>query len=131
MLKFYLASSFSLKDKVSEIAEYLKARGHIVMVEWWKYDYKQLDLPDEEWYQDSRVTWISERNFNGVVDADVFVLVADCNRSKKFNGANIELGYALALNKPCYCVGVLERSAMYVPVKQYSSIEEILSRLEP
>jgi nucleoside 2-deoxyribosyltransferase len=129
-MKFYLASSFNLIEKVKITAEFLKERGHIITIEWWKYDYKKLDLSDKEWYKDNRVTNISSRNFGGIREAEVFILVADSEKSKKFTGANIELGYAIALGKACYSIGLLERSAMYVPVEQYNSIEQVLSRVE-
>ena len=127
-MKVYLASSFDLIRKVRAIAETLKKRGHSVTVEWWHRDYKKLPLDDVDWYEDDRVNAISKRNFQGIREADIFVLVAPTATSKKFNGANIELGYALALEKPCFSVGHLQRSAMYVPVTKCDSIEEVLER---
>jgi len=125
-MKVYLASSFDLIRRVEAIAKTLREKGHTVTVEWWHKDYKKLPLEDVDWYEDVRVQAISERNFRGILEADIFVLVAPTLSSKKFNGANIELGYALALGKPCYSVGHLQRSAMYVPVTKCDSIEEVL-----
>ena len=127
-MKVYLASSFDLIKKVDALAKVLREKGHKVMVEWWRKDFKKLPLADVDWYEDARVTAISERNFQGIREADIFVLIAPTLTSKKFNGANIELGYALALGKPCYSVGRLQRSAMYVPVTKCDSIEEVLER---
>ncbi len=127
-MKVYLASSFELIRKVEAIAKTLRDKGHTVTVEWWHKDYKKLPLSDSNWYEDARVKAISERNFRGIREADIFVLVAPTLRGKKFNGANIELGYALALEKPCYSVGRLQRSAMYVPVTKCDSIQEVLER---
>jgi len=127
-MKVYLASSFDLIRKVKAIAETLKEKGHTVTVEWWHRDYKKLPLADVDWYEDIKVKAISKRNFQGIREADIFVLVAPTTTSKKFNGANIELGYALALEKPCFSVGHLQRSAMYVSVTKCDSIEEILER---
>ena len=127
--KFYLASSFNLKNYVQEVADFLKSKGHTITVEWWKFDYKSFQMTDEEWYQNEKVVAISKRNFSGIVNADVFVLVASEVSSKKFNGANIELGYALALGKPCYSIGKIERSAMYVPITKCNYIEDVLKEL--
>ncbi len=127
-MKVYLASSFDLVKKVEALASVLRKNGNIVTVEWWHKDFKKLPLTDVDWYKDARVTAISERNFRGIREADIFVLIAPTLTSKKFNGANIELGYALALGKPCYSVGHLQRSAMYVPVIKCESIEEVLER---
>ncbi len=127
-MKVYLASSFDLIKKVEALAKVIKEKGHTVTVEWWHKDYKKLPLADVDWYEDTRVTAISKRNFRGIREADIFVLIAPTLTSKKFNGANIELGYALALGKPCYSVGRLQRSAMYVPVIKCESMEEVLER---
>jgi len=127
-MKVYLASSFDLIKRIEALAKVVREKGHTVTVEWWHKDYKKLPLADVDWYEDSRVTTISERNFRGIREADIFVLIAPTLTSKKFNGANIELGYALALEKPCYSVGRLQRSAMYVPVIKCDSIEEVLER---
>ena len=129
-MKVYLASSFDLIRRVEAIAKTLREKGHTVTVEWWQKDYKKLPLADSDWYEDARVKAISKRNFQGIREADIFVLVAPTTTSKKFNGANIELGYALALEKPCFSVGHLQRSAMYVPVTKCDSIEEVLERSE-
>jgi nucleoside 2-deoxyribosyltransferase len=129
-MKVYLASSFDLIRKVEAIAKTLKEKGHTVTVEWWHKDYKKLPLADIDWYEDARVKAISKRNFQGIREADIFVLVAPTTTSKKFNGANIELGYALALEKTCYSVGHLQRSAMYLPVIKCDSIEEVLEKSE-
>lgn len=127
-MKVYLASSFDLIKKVDALAKVLREKGHTVTVEWWRKDFKKLPLADVDWYEDARVTAISKRNFKGIREADIFVLIAPTLARKKFNGANIELGYALALGKPCYSVGRLQRSAMYVPVTKCDSIEEVLER---
>jgi nucleoside 2-deoxyribosyltransferase len=127
-MKVYLASSFDLTKKVEALAGVLRKNGHVVTVEWWNKDFKKLPLTDVDWYEDARVTAISERNFRGIREADIFVLIAPTLTSKKFNGANVELGYALALGKPCYSVGRLQRSAMYVPVIKCESMEEVLER---
>lgn len=129
-MKFYLASSFDLKQQVVSVATSLKARGHSITVEWWHYDYKQRDIPDASWFVESEVVDVSNRNFQGIEDCDRFVLIADSETPRKFNGANIELGYALALQKPCYSLGKLERSAMYVPVIRCDSLDDILGEAD-
>lgn len=128
-MKFYIASSFSLKDKVIELANALEEEGHEVTHDWWNFDFKTIDLPDNEWYRHPKVTGISLKNFSAIDRADSLILVAPDHECKKFNGANIELGYALAHGKDCLSIGVLERSAMYVPITQYSTIKELIDDL--
>lgn len=129
-MKFYLASSFSLVSLVQELADILRQEGHEITTEWWHTDFKQVvQKPDADWYEDERVLAISKRNFDGIERADALILVAG-KTPKKFNGANIELGFALALGKMCYSVGALEKSAMYCPVRQFSTADELLSALD-
>ena len=126
-MKVYIASNFSLVNRVQEIADILKQKGHEITQEWWHKDYKKLHISNDDlWYREPKVVAISERNFKGIREADRFLLIAPMDTATKFNGANIELGYALALGKPCYSLGKLERSAMYVPAKRCEFIEEVL-----
>jgi len=118
-MKVYLASSFELIKYVQDINHALETHGHKVTVQWWHKDFKKaVQKPENEWYEDREVQEISRRNFSGIEEADCLILVAHPTEPRKFNGANIELGYALALKKPCLALGKLERSAMYVPVKR-------------
>jgi nucleoside 2-deoxyribosyltransferase len=127
MTNIYLASSFANVNLVEFAAKYLTERGHHITTEWWHTDFKQaIQKPDVEWYKDEKVQFISKRNFKGITDADVLVLIGHPREPRKYNGANIELGFALALGKQCYSIGCLERSAMYCSVKQLEGIEELV-----
>ena len=119
-MRVYLASSFDLAKYVSDICRSLESHGHIITVHWWVKDFEKAIQKDSDdaWYRDKQVQEISKRNFVGIETADVFLLVAHPTEKRKFNGANIELGYALALKKTCFALGKLERSAMYVPVQR-------------
>lgn len=124
-MNVYLASCFELKEQVISVARNLKEMGHHITREWWHYDFKQIQVPDKKWYKEPNVKSVAEANFKAVANSDILILIADPKKPKKFNGANIELGYALALGKQCYSLGKLERSAMYVPVKRCQSLSEI------
>ena len=126
-MKFYLASSFDLVKYVKKLAEILKEARQEITVEWWRKDYKTISVPDDKWYENTEVQNISSRNFQGVRDADIFVLVAHPEAPKKFNRANIELRYALELGKECFSIGKLQRSAMYVPVKKCENVSDFLT----
>jgi len=130
MTSFYLASSFALKREVQAVANVLLSQGHSITTCWWERDFKEIQTSDEEWYRLKEVVEVSQRNFDGIREADVFLLVAPFSPSpsRKFNGANIELDYAYALGKPIFSIGNLERSAMYVPVHKCETIEEVLKK---
>lgn len=137
----YIGSSFSLKDRVQHVYETLTEAGHKVPDVWWdesreQADLKVLDLPDEEWYKNPTVQQRAERHWKWIAECDVFVIVCPPNgETKKFNGANLELGFAFATGSHCFAVGQLERSAMYIgpdgsPVVQVDTAEELLSAIQ-
>lgn len=130
----YIGSSFSLKDRVQHVCETLTDAGHVVPDIWWdesreQADLKVIDIPDEEWYQHSTVQRRAERHWKWVDDCDIFVIVCPFEGTKKFNGAAVELGYAIATESRCFSVGKLERSAMYEPVTQLNTAEELVEEL--
>lgn len=132
--RVYVGSSFSLKDRVQRVYETLTEAGHNVPDVWWdesreQADLKVIDVPDEEWYEHPTVQQRANRHWRWIDECDVFVIVAPENRTKKFNGANIELGFAIASGSDCYSVGRLERSAMYEPVTQLDSAEDLAAEL--
>ncbi len=130
-MKIYLASSFSLKDRVERIANRLKDEGHEITREWWHDNFKQkIDLDDEQWYSHDKIQWVCQKNFHAIEKADAYVLIAPKYKSKKFNGANIEFGYALAKGKECYSIGQIERSGMYQPLKKCFSIDALVQCLK-
>ena len=126
-MKFYLASSFELADQVQKFADVLKDEGHEITIEWWHHNYKLISIPDNAWYQDQEVRKVSKRNLKGIRDCDAFILFG-LDKPKTLCGANIELGYALGIGKPCFAIGRLSRSAMYVPVKRYDNAFEFLHK---
>ncbi len=132
-LKIYVASSFALKEQAQQVAKTLRSQGHVITREWWKKDYKLIQVPDEEWYERSDVLDVAKANYAAIDDADALVLVCPNETAHKFTGANIEVGYALARNKRVMALGKLQRSAMYVPVERYDSLKGLLDsiRLRP
>jgi len=130
--EIYLASSFKLADRVAGLASDLKEHGFNIPVDWWNHDFKQgcEDWSDRKWYNSFPVKGVYARNRNGVYFiCDALILVAPETGTTRYNGANIELGMALAKNKPCFSYGKLERSAMYLEVKQCLTFQELLDSL--
>ena len=131
-MKIYLASSFSLKDSVEEVKRHLINGGHTITVEWWHTDFKESlgILSDKNWYATDDIKHICQRNFNGIDIADAVILIAPKEGTKKFNGANIEIGYAIAKGKRVLSIGNIERSGMYQPIEKHIYIETLLASLE-
>lgn len=140
-MRFYLASSFKLINKVEKVAKVLEGWGHTITEKWWKRPYqvkglgliqtadlKKLydNLSSKEFYAKPETKFSFEADFKGVLNADVFILVAD-DTPRKYNGANIELGIALASKKLCLSVGVLENCVLYYPVRRFKDIYELMN----
>ena len=130
-MKIYLASSFSLIGRIKWLKEYLEHNGHEITVKWWLLDYKEAlgDITNSDWYKMPDIKRIYERNMKGIDDADVLILVAPEFESKKFNGANIEVGYALAKGKKVMSFGKIERSGMYWSIEKHTTIQGIIEAL--
>ncbi len=132
-MKVYLASSFDMIPTVEEVAEYLEMLGHSITVKWWSRDGfdlrdKNADQTTDGFYKDPVCEMIFWRDYQGVADSDAFVIVAG-DIPKKFNGANVEYGMAIALKKPCFSLGSLENSAMYFPVIKCKALSELGDKL--
>lgn len=142
-MRFYLASSFSLIDKVEDACQRLERAGHEITVKWWSREY---DIPGEGkvkttalkdrydklepglFYERPETRISYDADFQGVLDADVFILIAD-DEPRAYNGANIELGIALASHKPCYSIGTLDNSVLYLDVTQCDEVGGVLNSL--
>lgn len=128
-MKIYLASSFKLKSEVQKVHDALVAAGHSVPDVWWNIDLKSLDLPDQQWYRHKDIIAIAERHWKNIREADVLVIVSHPTDSTRFTGANIELGYAHGRGVAVFSIGAIERSAMYVPVRQTYEVAELVQKL--
>lgn len=130
-MKIYLASNFSLVEKVKLLADYLEDNGHEIIVKWWTTDFKKAlgEMTDAEWYKKPEIKEISDRNFKGIDCADLLIIVAS-GIPQKFIGANIEVGYAIAKGKPVFSFGNLERSGMYHQVLQHNGLTALMESLD-
>ena len=143
-MKIYVASSFKLIPIVESVVEALEDAGHTITEKWWDRAYKTKDLglidtqklkkiyddlDPSEFYSKKETSKSYVLDLRGIEDSDAFVFVADYS-PKKFTGANIELGYALALGKDCLSVGELENSVMYSGVLKCKTVSSVLECLE-
>jgi len=133
----YLASSFKLVDRIESVCEVLEKNGHAVPDKWWRNNRladKHPDAGTDAYYDHPEVSEVACQHYQNIQECDVFVLVCPDNEPRKFNGANIELGYAYAHGLDVFAVGALERSAMYVtpegvPINRVDSMPELVDEL--
>ena len=145
-MKVYVASSFSLIQKLEFIAEALEYDGHEITCKWWARNYniegegpvntqvlkkRFKDLPPDEFYSKPEARYSFRADLKGIEEADVFVLVGPDEASRSsLVGANVELGYAMGLGKSCFSVGALVNSAMYYNLKRCDYTGELLYELK-
>lgn len=127
----YIASKFVFKDKVKNLYNELMKYGHVVTIVWWQWEGKQSlkNLPDDDFYDDSRIKFIKKRDLFGIDECNVFVLLSDEDEYMSFNGANFEMGYATAKGKDIYVIGKLDKSALYSGVTWCNDIADFLVKL--
>ena len=133
-MRIYLASKFALKNRVDKISKCLELDGHIITCKWWYDDIKSMQLKnnddkDSAWYKHPEVTKICLRDYNGVDDCDVLILISDEEKALSFNGANVELGYAFARGKDIYILGKVDRNALYSIATFCRDYKELLDNL--
>ncbi len=142
-MKVYIASSFDLIPLVKVVAEALIFNGHKITEKWWNREYdvdgigrvktthiKELynELSDEAFYKKPETKESYLLDLKGIEEADSFILVSGLS-PRKFNGANIELGYALANGLLCLSIGELEKSVMYWDVIRCHSVTDLMIAL--
>jgi hypothetical protein len=128
-LKIYVASSFKYKKQCDALYYALTDCGHKIPDIWWNLDSKQEDETDNYWYNKPETKAISARHFKSIRECDILLLVCPVTTPGVFNGANIEVGYALALGKPVYSFGYIGRSAMYSDVIRCYTMEALINCL--
>lgn len=131
-MNFYIASSFSLIDRVEAVVAALEARGHEVPVKWWtRLHLKQRfqALEPDAFYAEPECEYAFLRDMKGIHEADAVILVAD-DEPRPYCGANVEVGIAIGIGRPVFSLGRLQNSAMYWPVKRCRDLNEILATVE-
>ena len=120
MGKFYIASSLDNVANVRHATEQMVLAGYTKTYDWTTHgrvhDIKELGL-------------IAQKELKGVVDADFLVLLMPAKL-----GSHVELGAALALNKPVYLIenGIeYEEKSFYnlQNVRRYSNIDSLIKEL--
>jgi len=92
-MKLYLASGLGNADKVKELAEYATKLGHTLTYAWWEHGSVQ-DQGAE------RIAEVGNAELKGVREADVVLILLPGAR-----GTHVELGAALAFDKPTFIYG--------------------------
>ncbi len=127
-MKFYVAAGFEEKERVREIYEMLKNRGHSITCNWTFHKSIQPYTDNLDLARD-----YTTEDIAGVCHADIFILLT----KGAGKGAHVELGAAIAMHatsgKPkIYVVGEEKDKQMFYfhpLVSQKKSIEDVLAEL--
>jgi hypothetical protein len=128
--RIYLASDFSLNERLCTVHEALTEAGYEVPDVWWSYDLKGLELPDNKWYQFQKVSRTANWHWEVIEQSDVCVLVAPENTAHTFTKGNLQLGYAHGNGLDLYAVGEIEQCVLYEPINRCGTIEDLLTELD-
>lgn len=123
-MKVYLATSWVDRDQMPAIADAFTAAGHTITERWWLH-------PDVPGYPDIESEDLENqaiRDFDGVVNADVFVLM---NRGKS-EGKAVETGIALTMCHRIIVVGKRSNIFHYMPEVEFAETsDDVLDLLRP
>lgn len=101
MKRVYVASKFENTDAVRDAYARLRALGFVITFDWTGCAVTDPGYPHEH----------AQADFTGVASADLFLLIDHPG----MKGAFVELGIALAYEKPVYIVGAV--SCVFVHLK--------------
>ncbi|MBI4162506.1 MAG: hypothetical protein HY513_02390 [Candidatus Aenigmarchaeota archaeon] len=140
-MKFYIAARFDNKEKVWEIYEKLKEKGHEIHSDWTVHQPFYPYISDPE-----LCAKYSEEDVNGAMNCDVFVLLADEHHNGQHEqkakshgrGMFIELGTAMSSfllrgSPRIFVIGPDNDKAIFHfhnSVTRFDTIEEVLENLE-
>jgi hypothetical protein len=138
----YLASSFDLIPRVQEVCDRLESQGHTISEKWWLRVYKVKGksirttelktindkLSVDEFYNNTETIKSYNKDINGINNASVFVFIAS-DKPRKYNGASVEYGIALAKGIPCYLLGNLEKSVLFTPMIRCKTVFHLMNKL--
>jgi len=114
MYRVYIASRYSRRDEMRDVAEQLSERGFIVSSTWLQEDYPlnmNLDGLTPEQHAD-----IARQDLEDLTGSDIMVFFAeDQNNQPPRGGRHVELGFALALGISVYIIGDRENIFHYLP----------------
>lgn len=142
-MKLYLASSFSLTDRVEQVAAALEAEGHEIAVRWWDRTFnvegegqvhtqvlkkRYNDMPPDAFYARPECEYAFLTDMQGIQESGALVMVAT-DEPRDYAGASVEIGYAIGVGRPVFLLGRLKNSAMYWPLCRCKDLPDLLSRL--
>lgn len=125
-MRIYLAAPWQDRGQMPALAADLEADGHRITERWWDAEANEEDRPYPTDDYDPFFEDRAASDFIGVCRADVMVLM----NSRKSEGKAVEMGIALAGNKPVFLIGSRTNLFHYLPgvylVKNIDDVRRLL-----
>lgn len=128
-MKFYLASSFKRKQQLETIKNELESLGHVIPDVWWNIDSKDDEMTNRDWHSLPTIKAIAIRHWKSIAECDALILISSEFEYTPFNGANIEVGYAIGKGLPVFTYRLIAKSAMYAPTIECLNLDELLDAI--
>lgn len=128
-MKFYVSAKWDLKDRVKEIYELIRERGHEITEDWtiraFERDYDKFEKSAE----------FSERETNAILDSDVLIHFSDGGGRRKHTDLGIALAGNILQGRPSiiYVLGKSTNESQYYfhpSVHRRRTIEEVLDEID-
>jgi len=136
MLKIYIAGNSKTFETAKRLANILEREGCIITRKWWEYPFSiSVKISsDRKWYLHPIVSGNCNSDFKAIEEADIVIAVCNPQIGSKrtrthFRGANVEIGYALALNKYVFILGKPERCTLYAKCTIVKDLNDLMDNL--
>lgn len=134
MKKVFVSGQLDEAEKIKDAYQKLKDAGHEITHDWTESDIF-LSSPKLKMANRAECGLRAEKDINGVVQCDVYILFADNKKAGK--GMYVELGAAIALNSKngapdIYMVGKMNHMSVFYlhpAVKHRNNIDEVIEEI--
>ena len=124
-MKVYVASKYQERETIRELYDILRSHGHEITVDWTNHDV----FPDDA--EEEKLGEFACDDVRGVQECDSMIIYMV--NEHQYKGAWVEMGVALALNKPVFVLGNAGDSCIFMNhslVRKYICFVKLLEYLE-
>lgn len=124
-MKIYLASAYSRRDEMREVAKTLMAMGHVITSTWLQTNFRETGDGEIPTPPDERKTW-ALKDLQDIRQADCVVSFTGGGRR---GGRHVEFGYALGMNKVTFIIGEPEHIFHCLGIRVFPTLGDFLDAL--
>ena len=117
MASFYIAGKWQERDRVKEVYRTLRSMGHKITCNWTDHEEPKEDI----------LEWNRKYAFDdilGVKKCDIFLMILE--KDYNYKGAWVEMGMAIAYNKPIAIIGHAGDSCLFTNLPAVKVFDDLL-----